>query len=209
MDPVRLETAVNLHEENHAQYERLVGTEDASEHAVGRAPDRVTGLGRPTTRARSLLAQACAANGRAVEALALMEQTVIESSADLGANHPTTWDYRCERAVILSQVGHQNAAVTELREAVGHFADVLGENSATTRRALVKLADTCREGCRFPEAIDAYQRALESCIHTLGTDSPITVRVTRELAELRERSGRTQPVNRVRRLLGGRRATTR
>ncbi|MEV5846337.1 tetratricopeptide repeat protein [Streptomyces sp. NPDC051985] len=241
VDPVRLETAVNLHEENHAQYERLVGTEDArtlrsgvnlafaylaagrisdavvlaeqmlsdSEHAVGRAPDRVMGLGRLTTRARSLLAQAYATHGRAVEALALMEETVIESSADLGANHPTTWDYRCERAVILSRAGQRNAAVTELREAVRHFADVLGENSATTRRALVKLADICRESRRFPEAIEAYQRALESCTHTLGTDNPITVRVTRELAELRERSGRPQPINRVRRLLGSRRTTIR
>ncbi|MFF7986808.1 hypothetical protein ACFZDK_48355 [Streptomyces sp. NPDC007901] len=110
-----------------------------------------------------------------------MEQTVIESSADLGANHPTTWDYRRERAVILSQAGHRNAAVAELQEAVRH--------------ALVKLADTCREGRRFPEATEAYERARDSC-------NPITVRVTRELAEPRERSGRTQPINRVRRLLG-------
>ncbi|MGV9456376.1 tetratricopeptide repeat protein [Streptomyces sp. NPDC003635] len=236
-DPVRLETAVSLHEETHARYERLVGPDDAlalrsginlshayreagrisdavllaermlreSERAVALAPDRAMRLGRPTTRARAVLAQAYAADGRAVEALALMEEALGEASADLGADNPDTWDYRCKRAAILKQAGQPDAAVAELRQAATHFADVLGENSATTRRAMVQLADTCRGDRRFLEAIEAYEQALSICTHTLGTDNPITARVARDLTELHDRYGRTQRARRARRLLGRRR----
>ncbi|MEU6655812.1 tetratricopeptide repeat protein [Streptomyces sp. NPDC046900] len=174
-----------------------------SERAVRRGEESALRLGRPTLWARAVLAQAYAADENVVAAMPLIEQTISESSTEYGAHHPYTWDYRLQRAAILQQAGRPSIAITEIQNAVAYFAEIQGEYNASTRQALVQLADTCREEGRLPEALEAYERALASCTHTLGTDNPITLHVAGHLTELRNRHG-SRPTRRVRRLLGHR-----
>ena len=212
-EPDRLQASVALHEDNLRQREQAFGADHGhtlqsglnlsrSYRCAGRVADAVSvadqmlqrsvrafGASHSNSRwARQTLAEAQAADGRTAEAMALIE----ESLAGLDLGEEKSWALRATRADILCRAGLPDQAIGELTELVAAYRGILGDNAPSTRRALQRLAAACRQAGRTADAISAYDKAYAACSQTIGRDNPLTARIARELAELREEQDRSQ-----------------
>jgi len=220
-EPDRLQASVVLHEENLRQREQAFGPDDSrtlqsgrclsrSYRATGMSAEAISvadqmlqrsvrafGASHETTRwAREMLAEAQAAAGRTAEALELIE----ESLAGLDPGKEESWWLRGTRAEIRCQAGLTDQAIGELTELVAAYRGILGDNAPSTRSTLERLAVACRQAGRTSDAISAYDKAYAACSQTIGHDNPLTSRIARELADLREEQDKSQ-ARRVRYLL--------
>ena len=169
----RLEQAIDLHERNLADRERVLGADH---------PDTLT--------SRNDLAGAYWSAGRLEQAIDLHERTLADSERGLGPDHPHTLTSRGNLAVAYESAGRLDQAIDLLEKTLADRERGLGADHPDTLISRGNLAGAYWSAGRLDQAIDLYERTLAEALRVLGPDHPYTLTSRGNLAVAYESAGR-------------------
>ena len=213
----RLEQAIDLHERNLADRERVLGPDHPDTLAsrndlagaywsAGRLEQaidlhertlaetlRVLGADHPDTlTSRNNLAVAYRSAGRLGEAIDLHEQELADCERVLGPDHPDTLASRGNLAAAYTSAGRLEQAIDLHERTLADHERVLGPDHTHTLISRDNLAVAYRSAGRLNEAIGLFERNLADCERVLGPDHPHTRLFRNNLADAYRAVGRDE-----------------
>ena len=213
----RLEQAIDLHERNLADRERVLGPDHPGTLAArnnlagvyesaGRldqaiplfkrtlaAHERVLGPDHPDTlTSRNNLAFAYRSAGRLDEAIDLFERNLEDRERVLGPDHPDTLTSRNNLAGAYRSAGRLDKAISLFEQNLEDRERVLGPDHPDTLTSRDNLANAYRSADRFEQAIDLHKTNLVDRKRVLGLDHPDILASRNNLANAYWSAGRLE-----------------
>jgi len=169
----RLKQAIDLHEQNLADRERILDPNH---------PDILA--------SRNNLANAYQDAGKLEQAIELHEQNLAEALRVLGPDHPDTLASRNNLAYAYESAGRLKRATDLYKQNLADRLRVLGPNHPDTLASRNNLASAYRSAGRLDEAIELHEQNLADRERVLGPDHPRTLVSRNNLAGAYESAGR-------------------
>jgi tetratricopeptide (TPR) repeat protein len=138
------------------------------------------------------LASAYKANGRPVDAIALLEDALAGQKASLGAEDATTLATMNSLAAASRDAGRIDDAIQLHGDVLEIQEDSLGGDHPDTLTSLNNLAVAHHSAGQLDQAVALYRRALESMKSVLSDDDPLTLNTQVNLSAALRSSGEMQ-----------------
>jgi serine/threonine protein kinase len=163
---------------------------DLAEHAL-ESRTRSLGADDPKTlESMRQLGSILAAEGRSVDAEAILRQTIERQTRVLGADNLATLETKHALAFLLIRGAHHAEAESIERQIIETEARRLGPDDPRTLRSVNNLASSLRGQSRFDEAEPLFREVLQRSRRSLGPGHPDTLTAMQNLANMLAEQGR-------------------